>query len=620
MSHEEVIMKRLLLLLSLNFVISSFAMDAPMPLQRKRAQGDQKDHNERTDLKVARLQEKSNGNLTDYTTSPITKDTVPQNRKRTIIACFNDMNIDKTADTNSITAFLNGQPVGHINFSVMSLPHKNSTFVTKIGCINSFFIEEPYRKKGYGFDLFKKAYEYLRQHGALEIKWVITLQDNPYLEEKQQEKRTIFKNITAKLGGKDIIESAPIRYAGRIETLFTLPMRYENEARRPQELSSIPFYYLDPLPEFAHLLKKPKPKPFTFHARMPHNTHHECADWLQEHYETTEPMWDPIEEKETITAYYKNRAVGHITFSDSICEKTTQDSAIYGFIHSFQVDQDLRGYHIGFDLFKKMYDVLKKRDVSLITWYVTAPPKSSFKNELKQLETIFHSMSVRLPEKPKFNKGAILFHDGLVGRRLQIKLKEESKPAALPLKPQKTPTVSVPIYQPISNLLPPIKELPASAPDFLKEYIQQKKLSGEKLHGREEFEFTIPVEDDLYDNSYTINLRTLDKSIVAEVTYGKEIGTAATGAIHYFYMKPRYLDQDFGYPLFKKAVTELKKLGYNKITWQALIQKPEMTRKGLHDSIKYFAERIKAEEGYSPLIDNDHKSEFITLYLQEVKK
>lgn len=607
----EVYMKKLIVLLSFSITLFCGGMDrAPL----KRIQSNIAVASEETYSKKAHIEEPTRSLEPGYITSPLIKFSTPDKLTRTIIGCFDDGNFDEeNSDTRSITAFLNGQIIGEINFSLISLSQGNRASVNKIGCINSFFIKEPYRKRGFGFDLFKKAYEYLSQQGALEIKWVMTLSDQFDLSKRQFEIRTIFKNITAKLKTHDLIESEPITYAGRVESLFTLPLRYKNEAQRPQQLSSIPLHHLEPVPEYAHLLKKPKAQPFFSHktyAQQPHK----CLPWLQMDYETTEPQWDPVEEKETITATHKNREVGHITFSDNIDGKDTDTHATHGFIHNFEIVPELRGQRIGTDLFIKACRILKQRGVCLVTWYATAPIKERF--GLKKLGNIFRSMAHEAFSYNRFSMREILFTTTQVGRRMQIQFKDEPK-RILPAIRSKEEALAA--KNPIE--LPDEKEEIITYPvDFLKEYICEEKKSGDTFPGNPDLEFTIPVADDLYDNSFSIDLRDAKThKIAAQVTYGQELDQKNVGSIHYFYMKPAFFSKGIGYPFFKRAVDELIKLGYKKITWQALLQKPDMTQFELHQSIQNFAQRLQ-KEGFNYQIDGTSKSDFVTLHLTAGQK
>ena len=79
-------------------------------------------------------------------------------------------------------------------------------------------------------------------------------------------------------------------------------------------------------------------------------------------------------------------------------------------------------------------------------------------------------------------------------------------------------------------------------------------------------------------------------------------------------MKPAFFSKGIGYPFFKRAIDELAKLGYKKINWKALVQKPEMTRASLHESIKYFANQIQIE-GFAFEIDATSSPDFVTLHL-----
>lgn len=605
-------MKKLIALLSFSISLFCGGMDrAPL----KRIQSKIAVASEETYSKKAHTEEQTRSLATGYITSPLIKQLIPDKLTRTIIACFDDGNFDEeNSDTRSITAFLNGQIVGEINFSLISLSQGNRASRKKIGCINSFYIKEPYRKRGFGFDLFKKAYEYLNQQGALEIKWVVTSY-NQFDISRMLEKRTIFKNITAKLKTHDLIESKSITYAGRVESLFTLPLRYQNEAQRPQELSSIPLYHLEPVPEYAHLLKKPKAQPF-----FSHKTHapqpHKCLPWLQGNYETTEPKWDPVEEKETITATHKNREVGYITFSDNIDGKDTDTHTTHGFIHDLQVVPELRGQHIGTDLFIKACHILKQRGVCLVTWYARAPIVEP--QGLIKLAYIFRGMAQSGFCYNRFSMGKILFNETHVGRRMQIQFKDEPKRILPPIRTKEQASAAR-----TPTLLPSEKELTTSITkqtipmpvDFLREYIAEEKKSGDAFPGKPELEFTIPVADDLYDNSYSIDLREAKTGkIAAQVTYGQELDQKNVGSIHYFYMKPAYFSKGIGYPFFKRAIDELSKLGYKKINWKALVQKPEMTRDSLHVSISYFAQQIQ-KEGFDYQIDATSSPDFVTLSL-----
>lgn len=343
---------------------------------------------------------------------------------------------------------------------------------------------------------------------------------------------------------------------------------------------------------------------------------HVCSEWLRPHYSTSLPQWDPVEEKETITATHKNREVGYITFSDNIDGKDTDTHATHGFIHNLQVVPELRGQHIGTDLFVKACRILKQRGVCLVTWYAKAPIVEP--QGLIKLVYIFRGMVQSGFCYNRFSMREILFNETHVGRRMQIQFKDEPKRALRPFRSEeqvlaaKTP-----------SLLPNEKELTTSIKkqtipmpvDFLREYIAEEKKSGDAFPGKPELEFTIPVADDLYDNSYSIDLREAKTGkIAAQVTYGQELDQKNVGSIHYFYMKPAYFSKGIGYPFFKRAIDELSKLGYKKINWKALVQKPEMTRDSLHVSVKYFAEQIQ-KEGFEYHIDATSSPDFVTLSL-----
>lgn len=615
--HPEILlgvyMKKLIALLSFSITLFCGGMDrAPL----KRIQSNIAVASEERYSKKAHTEEQTRTLPTGYITSPLIKFPIPDKLTRTIIGCFDDGNFEEeNSDTRSITAFLNGKIIGEINFSLISLSQGNRASGNKIGCINDFYIKERYRKRGFGFDLFKKAYEYLSQQGALEIKWVMTLSDQFDISKRQSEIRTIFKNITAKLKTHDLIESKSIAYAGRVESLFTLPLRYKNEAQRPQELSSIPLYHLEPVPEYAHLLKKPKAQSF-FSLKTYAQQPHKCLAWLQNDYDTSEPQWDPVEEKETITATHKNREVGHITFSDNINGKDTDTHATHGFIHEFEVVPELRGQHIGTDLFIKACNILKQRGVCLVTWYATAPIAEP--QGLIKLAYIFRGMVQSGFSCNRFSMREILFNGTHVGRRMQIQFKDEPKRIfpQIRTKEQALAARTPSLLASEKELTLALEEQTVPLPvDFLKECICEEKKSGDAFPGKPELEFTIPVADDLYENSYSIDLREVKThKIAAQVTYGQELDQKDVGAIHYFYMKPAFFSKGIGYPFFKHAIDQLVKLGYKKITWQALVQKPEMTRASLHKSIQFFALHIE-KNGFSSLIDATSKEDFVTLQL-----
>jgi GNAT superfamily N-acetyltransferase len=336
---------------------------------------------------------------------------------------------------------------------------------------------------------------------------------------------------------------------------------------------------------------------------------HACSEWLKPFYHTSSPQLDPVEQKETITATHKNREVGSITFSDNIDGKDTDMHATHGFIHDLEVVPELRGQHIGTDLFAKACRLLKQRGVCLITWYARAPIREP--NGLKKLGHIFHSMAHEAFSYNRFSMREILFNEEQVGRRMQIKFKDEPKRL---LPPIRTKEQALAAKTPIE--LPSEKKQKTPLPvDFLKEYICEEKKSGDTFAGNPELEFTIPVADDLYDNSYSIDLREAKTGkIAAQVTYGQELEQKNVGSIHYFYMKPAFFSKGIGYPFFKRAIDELTKLGYKKINWKALVQKPEMTRASLHESIKYFAHQIQ-NEGFACEIDATSSPDFVTLHL-----
>lgn len=334
-----------------------------------------------------------------------------------------------------------------------------------------------------------------------------------------------------------------------------------------------------------------------------------CSEWLRPFYSTSLPQWDPLEQKETIIATHKNREVGSITFSDNIDGKDTDTHATHGFIHALEVVPELRSQRIGTDLFSKACRLLKQRGVCLITWYATAPIRE--RSGLKKLGHIFHSMANEAFSYNRFSMREILFNEGQVGRRMQIQFKDEPKRALLPIR---TKEQALAAKTPI--VLPTEKEQITPLPvDFLKEYICEEKKSGDTFAGNPELEFTIPVADDLYDNSFSIDLRNAKTGkIAAQVTYGQELDQKDVGSIHYFYMKPAFFSKGIGYPFFRRTIDELVKLGYKKITWQALVQQNEMTRVELHESIKDFAQKIQ-KEGFTYEIDGTSKPDFVTLHL-----
>lgn len=326
-------------------------------------------------------------------------------------------------------------------------------------------------------------------------------------------------------------------------------------------------------------------------------------------YTTSPARWDPIENKETITAYYGTQEIGHITFSDNIPkngESSNILSAQHGFIHSFEIKAEFRGFRLGFDLFKKVITILRNRNIHGIVWYAYMPLAES-KVPFKELQTIFYKMVQKIQRPVQLSKGKISIRDGFIGRRMYLPFKEE--PHLLPIEEHKKNIETAKVLkETISRKLPP------AAIDFLKDYVQQEKKSAEILPTHTNIEFTQPIEDDLYENSFEIDLRTIDHEMVGQVTYGQEVCTKDEGAIHYFYISPQYLDQKLGYPLFKKAIDELLKKEYKKINWHASLQKG-MTRESLHESIKYFAQRTSDDFGLQPLIDNDNKNNWIKLYL-----
>lgn len=329
-------------------------------------------------------------------------------------------------------------------------------------------------------------------------------------------------------------------------------------------------------------------------------------------YTTSQALWDPIENKETITAYYGTQEIGHITFSDNIPKDGQASSnllaAKHGFIHSFEIEPEFRGFRLGFDLFKKAVTILKNRNVHGIVWYAYMPLTES-KVPFKELQTIFYRIVQKIQRPVQLSKGKIIIRDGFIGRRMYLPFQEEPHKKLPPAEEYKKNIEDAKALKEVIS-----RELPLAAINFLKDYVQQEKKSAEMLPTHTNIEFTHPIEDDLYENSFEIDLRTTDQEMVGQVTYGQEVCSKDEGAIHYFYISPQYLDQKLGYPLFKKAIEELLKKGYQKINWHASLQKG-MTRESLHGSIKYFAQRTQEDFGLQPLIDNDHKNNWIKLYL-----
>lgn len=373
-------------------------------------------------------------------------------------------------------------------------------------------------------------------------------------------------------------------------------------------------------------------------------------------HHTSPPLWDPISNIETITAYLHGRKVGHVTFSDNTSEerKSKYNSFLrpQGKVHELNVDAPRRygRFNIEYDLLRQAILLLKSRGVAEIIiinqmdeldknpfWrleqhridynilrivYLVANKDSLPKFWYAREST--YGTSLETQKKISIERHHIIrFLDRFAPsdkvRQEALFKGSQNQANRCPLIPS-TPLTSAEKENPnkkdslVSNRAFDREEQTVPMPvDFLKQYICEEKKSGASFPGKPELEFTIPVADDLYDNSFSIDLREAKTGrIAAQVTYGQELDQKDVGSIHYFYMKPAFFSKGLGYPFFKHAIDQLTKLGYKKITWQALVQKPEMTRAGLHENIKYFAHEMQ-KEGFSTQIDATSKEDFVTL-------
>lgn len=379
---------------------------------------------------------------------------------------------------------------------------------------------------------------------------------------------------------------------------------------------------------------------------------------ISDSYHTSPPLWDPVSNIETITAYLHGRKLGHVTFSDNTSEERKSKYNLFtppqGKVHELNVDASRRygRFNIEYDLLRQAILLLKSRGVAEIIimnqineldknpfWRLeqhridqtilrivylvankhslpkfTYARKSTYGTNLETQKTISIERHHRIRFLDRFAQSDKV-------RQKALFKGSQNQANRCPLIPS-TPLKSAEKENPnkkdslVSNRAFDREEQTAPMPvDFLKEYVIEEKKSGDAFPGKPELEFTIPVADDLYDNSYSIDLREAKTGkIAAQVTYGQELDQKNVGSIHYFYMKPSFFSKGIGYPFFKRALDELSKLGYKKISWKALVQKPEMTRDSLNASITYFAQQIQ-KEGFAYEIDATSSPDFVTLSL-----
>lgn len=370
-------------------------------------------------------------------------------------------------------------------------------------------------------------------------------------------------------------------------------------------------------------------------------------------YRTSLPLWDPITNHETITAYVMNKEIGHVSFSDNTKGDTRYNllTPKQGTIHTLYIDPRFRMQHFGYDLFRQAVLFLKARGVSeiILIKRMDIEANEDWRIEQKQTDTILYNMLCRVANNyhlPTYNyetqsafyKDKSSKRDTSIERYYKItfvnrahtpttetlvtpkKVPFSKFQSNLDVKPKmesRFPAHHIQETIPIAPIVMPAPapaQLPDTTIDFLQEYIQEEKKSGESLPNRPDIEFTLPIPDELYDNSFEINLRNKEHATVGQVTYGQEIDKKDEGAIHYFYLSPKYLNQNLGYPLFKKAIEELLNMKYKKINWHASLQKG-IKRETLLESMKYFAKKTQEELGLQSVIENDPKNTWIKLYL-----